>query len=119
LSEEEPKPPRDLEYRDRQLDSPERDPVMAQFVGGAVFGVLAVGVVGLCVFLATMQIARAPSAGTTVSHRPAAVIGFLSLAAVAGIFFRRQRGRRHSAFAGMLCGVAVAALIEGLCFTAN
>ena len=105
-----PPDPEPLDYE----TPPRRDRVsLPQFVGGTIVGAFVVGAVGLVGFGAVA------SGGPQFRPRRSweLPVIFFATMIVAALFVRPAYRRRNEFFAGLLAGVAVMGLIEGLCFT--
>ena len=115
MSEERPPERDNLEYRDWNLDKPERQTITAQFVGGAFLGAFLVALGGLIGFLGVMSIGV--TASSSAPHdRARLVVVFWSVAIVSALAMPRLWRRRRYVVAGFVCGAAVVGLCEGLCF---
>lgn len=114
MSEEGPENPRTPKYRDPKLVAPKRNTTIREFNVGAVVGAIAVAVPGVAVFLGTM-----PFHGRSVVYngdRAIAIGVFFGIAVIGAAIVRPLKMRRQYFFLGMVCGAAMLALIEGLCF---
>ena len=112
--------PEQLNYRDGREDLPERRQTVAQFILGVVCGIVAVIPGGCSLSLANIHYnprANRASFQTNVFdwQGPATIIAVLLLIACSVALIAHRKGKKGFA-AGILAGIGMMALVEGLCF---
>ncbi len=109
MNDDEPKPP--LEYRNYTDDSPERKRNVGVFIGGMAIGVVVIVVWGCANFTLPEGPYTAPK-----HHLLVAAFGCVGISAgVIGVALLRGP-RRRFLLAGILLGIALTCIIEGICY---